>query len=263
MDYLNILQTWHHNRLKKLLPLEGKLRASAILRNEYAGFRSAVDVGENQLSVIAQLTRTSPYEVSSGIGEESLSAAARRMIEGHIQGISLIVEEALFGARSNDLPVLSRMSPIPVLARGLWTHPVEICQAIVSGADAINLVAEILDNATLRDLYALATGLGLDVMVEVHSLQDVERALDLEADLICINHKNLHTGSINPDLTELLIDEIPASTVVLSAGGIDSIFQAQRLLEAGTNGLILGQALTQAHIPQDFIAQILDLRMSE
>lgn len=261
MDYLDTLLEHHKIRLKKLLPLEGKLRAAAILRNEYAGFKTAVDLGEDRLSVVAQLARTLPKS-DAGTGSEPIQTVAGRMFEGGIQGISIVTESTLFDGSLVDLSTISRISPVPVLARGIWTHPAEICQAIVSGADAVNLVAGALGQTDLRDLYSLATGLGLDAMVEVHSLEDVEQALDLNADLICINHRNLHTWETDPDLTEFLIDEFPSSTVVLATGGIGTVEDARRLLEAGCNGVIIGETLMRQNIPQDLIDAIRNVRLS-
>ncbi len=262
MDYLDTLLEQHQIRLKKLIPLEGKLRAAAILRNEYAGFRTAADLGENRLSVIAQLARTLPG-THVGTGNESFPAVAGRMFEGGIQGISIVTEDTLFDGSLADLTAISRISPVPVLARGIWTHPAEICQAIVSGADAINLVAGALTKKQLRELYSLATGLGLDAMVEVHTLEDVERALDIEADLVCINHRNLRSWEINHEVTESLIDELPASTVVLATGGISTAEEAHHLLEAGCHGVIIGEALMRENIPQELIEAIHKIRLDE
>jgi indole-3-glycerol phosphate synthase len=260
MDYLATALENREKRLKKLLPIEGKLRAASIMRNDYAGFRTALDRGESQLSLVAQISRSHPNNAET-LSSSDVPVVARRFFECGIQGISYLCEPTIFDGSTADLAQISRISPVPVLARGLWLHAVEVCQAIVSGADAINLIPSLFAPSQLKDVYSVATGLGLDVMVEVHDLSDVERALDLEAELVCINHTDLHTLTYDPDRTEKLIEEFPASTIVLSSGGIKSVADAQRVLEAGSHGIIIGTALQVATIPHDLANEILSLEL--
>ena len=146
------------------------------------------------------------------------------------------------------------------MARDVFIHPAMICQAIVSGADAVNLVAAALPTKDLSELYRMASGLGLDVMMEVHTLKELETVMDLEAEFICINNADPHTLQANPAVTEKLIEEIPASVTVLSAGGIRTVEDARRMLDAGANGVLLQDELARMDIPQDFMEAILALR---
>ena len=100
----------------------------------------------------------------------------------------------------------------------------------------------------------MAYGLGLDVMMEVHTLKELETVMDLEAEFICINNADPHTLQANPAVTEKLIEEIPASVTVLSAGGIRTVE------DAGANGVLLQDELARMDIPQDFMEAILALR---
>lgn len=262
MDYLASILASRRRELKRLLPLEGKLRAAAIQRNEYGGFRSILDAGEDRLSVVAQYAAKQP--LSGYADDQSGPERTYAMFEqGGMHALSVVSEPSVYGGSMALLTQLSRISRVPVLARDWFTHPVEICQAIVCGADAVNLVAAAMPADRLGSLYAMATGLGLDVMVEVHTLAHMEAALDLEADLICINNEDPH--SLAPDLsvTERLIDEAPASTIVLSSGGIASPADALRMLEAGAHGVIIGEPLMRADIPQDILAELLDVRLTD
>ena len=112
----------------------------------------------------------------------------------------------------------------------------------------------------MEDLYRMASGLGLDVMMEVHTLNELETAMDLEAEFVCINNADPHTLQANPAVTEKLIEEIPASVTVLAAGGIRTVEDARRMLDAGANGVILQDELARMDIPQDFMEAILALR---
>ena len=152
-------------------------------------------------------------------------------LQGGAQGISIAVEPEVYGGSWDMVSTVSRISSIPVMARDVFIHPAMICQAIVSGADAVNLVTAALPAKDLSELYRMASGLGLDVMMEVHTLKELETVMDLEAEFICINNADPHTLQANPAVTEKLIEEIPASVTVLSAGGICTVEDARRMLE--------------------------------
>lgn len=259
MDYLNAILERKRADLKKILPLEGKLRASAILRNDYAGFRTAMDVGEDRLSVVAEISRAFPA-IGLPATSQDLKHQYSMFVQGGAQGISIAVEPEVYGGSWDMVSTVSRISSIPVMARDFFIHPAHVCQAIVSGADAINLVVAAVPEQELEPLFRMATGLGLDVMLEVHTLKEVETAMDLEADFLCINNADPHTLQANPAVTEKLIEELPASVTVLSAGGIRTVEDARRMLDAGANGVILQEELAPLNIPQEFMKAILALR---
>ena len=106
MDYLNAILERKRADLKKILPLEGKLRASAILRNDYAGFRTAVDLGENRLSVIPEISRSYPAQ-----GLPHMDMDIRRQysmfVQGGAQGVSIAVEPQVFGGSWDMVSVIS------------------------------------------------------------------------------------------------------------------------------------------------------------
>lgn len=261
MDYLQHILERKRADLKKLLPIEGKLRASAILRNDYAGFRTAADLGEERLSVIPEITKVHPtLQIKEPVS--NIRHLYDMFVQGRAQGISIAVEPEVFGGSWDMVSNISRVSVVPVMARDVFIHPVMICQAIVSGADAINLVVAALPENDLNDMYHMATGLGLDVMLEVHTLHELETAMDLNPDFMCINNADPHTLHTNLEVTEKLIEEVPASVTVLSAGGIQTIEDSQRMLDAGVNGVILQQELACMPVPQDFMEAISKIRIS-
>ena len=235
MDYLNSILERKRADLKKILPLEGKLRASAIQRNDYAGFRTAVDLGENRLSVVPEMSRVHPV-LNLRESNQDLRHLYGMFIQGGAQGISIAVEPEVYGGSWDMVSTISRISTVPVMARDVFIHPAMICQAIVSGADAVNLVAAALPEKDLEDLYRMASGLGLDVMMEVHTLNELETAMDLEAEFVCINNADPHTLQANPAVTEKLIEEIPASVTVLAAGGIRTVEDARRSQRRHSSG---------------------------
>ncbi len=255
MDYLATVLDRKRADLKKILPLEGKLRASAILRNDYAGFRTSLDLGEERLSIVPEIAAIRPTLPAQPPCGDILKQYAM-FAQGGAQAVSVVTEPALYGGAWNMVSAVSRVSAVPVLARDVYIHPAQVCQAIVSGADAINLLLAAIPAKELEPLYRMATGLGIDVMLEVHTLAELDAAMDLEAELICINNADPHTLQADLSVTENLIEELPASVTVLAAGGINSAQAAQRMLDAGVNGVLLQEELDPLDIPQDFMAEI-------
>ena len=140
-------------------------------------------------------------------------------------------------------------------------HEVQIHEAIVTGADAILLIVAALDDETLHRLYEEAKSFSLDVLVEVHDLREMERALELGADLIGINNRNLKTFAVDLATTEILAEEVPDDVLLVSESGIKSVDDARRALEAGANAVLIGETLMRAHDPSRAIEEYLELEL--
>ena len=100
------------------------------------------------------------------------------------------------------------------------------------------------------------------MLVEVHDLPEMERALDLGADLIGVNNRNLKTFTVDLATTEQLAEEVPESVLLVSESGIKSVDDAQRVLDAGANAILVGETLMRAHVPAELLQQFLDLHVS-
>lgn len=261
MDYLKTILDSKKHQLQKILPLEGKLRAAAILRNDYAGFKTALDLGEDQLSIVPEIAKSYPHNPDFALDMDVLKQFTM-FEQGRPQALSVQTEPILHHGTWEMLAGISKKSTVPLLARDYFTHPVEICQAVIYGADAINLVVAALTPNQLKELHALAHGLGLDVMIEVSNFTELEIAMDVSEDLICINNTNPHTLKTYLNATHLLIEELPASTIVLASGGIETPADAQLMLEAGAHGIILQDNLIQAHAPQYLMQELSDVRLN-
>ena len=150
---------------------------------------------------------------------------------------------------------------MPLLRKDFTVHEVQIHEAVIAGADAILLIVAALDDELLKRLYHEARDFQLDVLVEVHDLPEMERALELEGlDLLGINNRNLKTFKTDLATTETLAEEAPDSITLVSESGIKSPEDAQRALEAGANAILVGETLMRAHSPSDEIQRYLALQ---
>lgn len=243
-----------------LLPKEDLLRAAALQRNDFRGFRAALDKGEFQLGVIAEIKKASP---SVGLIDPNFDPIKQFQMyaEGGASCISVLTDEQYFQGSLAYLAQISAVNrDIPLLRKDFIIHAVQVYEAVIAGADAILLIVACLEQEQLKTLYQLAKDLQLDVLVEVHNLEELERALEIEADLIGINNRNLKTFEVDLSVTESLIEEIPADVIVVGESGVHSAQDAQRLLNCGCNAVLVGEYLMRADIPQDAMGEILDLR---
>jgi indole-3-glycerol phosphate synthase len=247
-----------HQEVEALLPRAGHLRSAALQRNTFRGFRAALDRGPNQLGVIAEIKKASP---SAGIIDPNFDPIrqARRYFDGGASCLSILTDEPYFKGSLSYLTKISEFAEAPLLRKDFMVHPVQIHEAVVAGADAILLIVAALDDETLKRLYQEAKDFQLDVLVEVHDLPEMERALDLDADLIGINNRNLKTFTTDLATTARLADEAPEDVLLVSESGLKSLADAQQVLDAGANAVLIGESLMRAENPSEEILAYLEL----
>jgi len=260
MDILSEIMEQKLKEVEFLLPRLEKYRAAALERNEFRGFRSALDRGPDRLGIIAEVKHASP---SAGVIDPQFDPVlqARMYMDGGASCMSVLTDEKYFQGSLSDLAKISPVSHIPLLRKDFIRHEVQIYQAVIAGADAILLIVACLDDETLTRLYREARDFQLDVLVEVHDLHEMERALDLGADLIGINNRNLKTFKTDLATTELLADEAGEDVLLVSESGIKTVADCLRVLEAGANAILVGETLMRANNPAETMQQWLDLRV--
>jgi indole-3-glycerol phosphate synthase len=261
MDRLAGIIAHKRTEVETLLPVAAKLKAAALQRNDFGGFRAALDRGPDRLGVIADVKKASP---TAGLIAPHFDPIrqARMYIEGGATCMSILTDQKFFQGSLSDLTAISRESSVPLLRKDFMIHDAQIYEAIVAGADAILLIVACLDPDALHALYHTARDLQLDVLVEVHDLPEMERAIDLGADLIGINNRNLKTFLTDLATTEHLADEAPDDVILVSESGIQSPADAQRALDAGANAILVGESLMRANLPGEEIQSSLNLTTS-
>jgi indole-3-glycerol phosphate synthase len=261
MDILSEIMEHKRSEIDAILPQLEKYRAAALARNDFGGFRAALDLGPDRLGIIAEVKHASP---SAGVIDPNFDPLrqARMYLDGGASCMSVLTDERYFQGSLADLTKISPISHIPLIRKDFIRHEIQIYQAIIAGADAILLIVAALDDETLHRLYQAARDFQLDVLVEVHDMPEMERALDLGADLIGINNRNLKTFSTDLATTELLADEAGDDVLLVSESGIKDARDCMRVLEAGANAILVGETLMRANNPAETMQQWLDLRLS-
>lgn len=260
-DKLAEIITTKRQEVDALMSRADLLRAAALQRNDFGGFRSAINRGPNRLGMIAEVKKASP---SAGVIDPDFDPVrqAKRYMEGGASCLSILTDEPYFQGSLRDLTQISKFSDVPLLRKDFTIHEVQIHEASVAGADAILLIVAALNDELLKRLYEEAKGIMLDVLVEVHNLEEMDRALELGADLIGVNNRNLKTFEVDLETTAELADEVPDDVLLVSESGIKSPEDAMRVLEAGANAVLIGETLMRADDPSREIEKYLELELS-
>jgi indole-3-glycerol phosphate synthase len=226
-------------------------RALEIRRNAIPHrLRRALEADQPRLKIIAEFKRKSP---SLGIIRDDLSAAdvARRYERGGACAISVLTDEKYFGGSLEDLSAARSSARLPVLRKDFIIDPIQIYEAAIAGADAVLLIVAALDDALLGRLREVAEGeLGLDALVEVHTSDELRRALDSGVKIIGVNNRDLKTFQISLNTSERLIAEVAPDSIMISESGLQSAESLCRLRRLGFRGFLIGEALMRSGDPE-------------
>jgi indole-3-glycerol phosphate synthase len=210
-----------------------------------------------RLNIIAEFKRRSP---SLGIIRDDLSAdeVACCYERGGACAISVLTDEEFFGGSIVDLRVARSSTNLPLLRKDFIIDPIQIYEAAITGADAVLLIVAALDKTSLKDLRSLAEEeLGLDALVEVHSSEELHRALNADAKIIGVNNRDLRTFRVSLDTSERLITEAPRDRVMISESGLQSVKDLRHLQALGFRGFLIGEALMRAGDPEKALRDLI------
>jgi indole-3-glycerol phosphate synthase len=195
--------------------------------------------------VIAEVKRRSP---SKGVLRPDLEAVlvARIYEQNGAAAISVLTDERFFGGSLDDLRAVSRVVGLPVLCKEFIIDVYQIYEARLTGADAILLIAGILTIEEMRAFSQQAADLDMDSLVEVHNRAELDAALEVGAEIVGINNRDLHTFTVNLDTTRELRPLIPDGIVTVSESGITSVDDRSLMASLGVDALLVGESLLTA-----------------
>jgi indole-3-glycerol phosphate synthase len=206
-------------------------------------------------SLIAEHKRRSP---SAGTIREGLSCAdvVSAYQRGGAAALSVLTEEAHFGGSLSDLREARAASELPVLRKDFTIDPYQLYEAKAAGADAVLLVVGAMSLDELAALYREAHALDLDAIVEIHDEEELDAALEVDADVLGINNRNLQDFSVDIQRTFDLLHDVPAGKVVVSESGIQTREQIDELEQVGVDAVLIGEALMRAPDPEEAVRQL-------
>jgi len=209
--------------------------------------------------IIAEFKRKSP---SKGIINDKLSV--QEVTNGYAgagaSALSVLTDESFFGGNNRDLIAARKVNTIPVLRKDFMLDEFQIIEAKSLGADIILLIASILSPGEIKKLSKLAKSLGMNVLLEVHNLDELNRSLCEDLDAVGVNNRNLGDFSVSIQHSYDLVDHIPSDFLKISESGISDPKKIAELKRAGFNGFLIGENFMKELDPgkamKEFVAQI-------
>ncbi len=194
------------------------------------------------IACIAEIKKASP---SKGVITKDFvpSKIAREYKEGGADAVSVLTDEKFFHGKPEYVLTSKHASFLPILRKDFIIDEYQIYESRVMGADAILLIVSALSDEQIRSFLATAEDLSLSVLVECHSKNEIERALEAGATIIGINNRDLHSFSVNVDLSLMLKNFIPNNCTTVSESGIKNFNTVERLAQAGFDAVLVGEHL--------------------
>ena len=234
-----------------------QLQAEIASASQPRGFVAAMEakLAAGQSAVIAEIKKASP---SKGVIREDFHPAeiARSYEQGGAACLSVLTDADFFQGSEAYLHQAREACSLPVIRKDFIVDPYQVYEARAIAADCILLIAAALDDAQLAQLNALAHELGMDVLIEVHNAEELQRILPLGNRLVGINNRNLHNFETSLDSTFSLLAQIDENRIVVTESGIHSADDVAAMRQHNVDAFLVGEAFMRAAEPGEKLAEL-------
>jgi indole-3-glycerol phosphate synthase len=210
----------------------------------------------SEMSVIAEVKRSSPSKGALATITDPAGLAAQYE-EAGAQVVSVLTEQRRFGGSLADLDVVRKAIELPILRKDFMVDEYQFYEARAHGADVVLLIVAALSKNQLEDYYHLSTELGMRSLIEVHTNDELERALEISPEIIGVNSRNLKTLEVDARAFAELIPQIPSSIARVAESGISTRDEVVFAQECGATAILVGEALVRSESPTVAINQLL------
>ena len=200
---------------------------------------------EHHINLIAEVKKASPSRGVLRKDFDPVKIACAYQRSG-ASALSILTEEKFFLGKLEHIKKVKEVSDLPILRKDFIIDPYQIYESAFYGAEAILLIADILSEEELEALYSLSRKVGLDAVVEIHNEEDLKKALLVDAKVIGINNRDLHSFNVDLGLTTRLIKAIPEGKIIISESGIKSHEDVMFLKSIGVAAVLIGEAFMTA-----------------
>lgn len=244
------------NQRKNLFPL-AYWESSPLFERKTKSLAKSLKASNS--GIIAEHKRRSPSKqnINSSLSVEEV---AKGYENAGVCGMSVLTDGKYFGGSLDDLTIARAVSDFPLLRKEFIIDEYQIIEAKAFGADAILLIAAILSPQEILSFSKTAKSLGLDVLLEVHNLNELEKSIMSSIDLIGVNNRNLKTFKVSLETSRSLAEKIPAEFVKVSESGISEVASIKKLKALGYQGFLVGENFMKTDNPglaaKNFINQL-------
>lgn len=231
--------------------LKEELSTAPVLRDAYAA------LSKRDMSLIAEIKRSSPSKGDLAAISDPISLA-KSYQQGGADLISVLTEERRFKGSISDLVNVREAIDLPVLRKDFIVSEFQVFESRILGSDLMLLIVACLPKSQLIDYYQIATELGMNVLVETHTIDESEIAQDIGAKIIGVNCRNLKNLEMDKSTFELILPRLPESVVKIAESGISSRSEVQRVAELGANAILVGETLVRSGNPIHTIKDLLN-----
>ncbi len=208
------------------------------------------------LSIIAEFKRRSPSAGQIAAEDVEVAAQVAAYERGGAAALSVLTDEPHFGGSLADLRAARGACDLPIIRKDFIVDPYQLYEAALGGADAVLLIVAALSDEDLRRFRQEARAIDLDCLVEVHDGEELERALEANAEVIGINNRNLDDGSVDVATTYELMPDVPAGKTVVAESGISSRQELEELDRVGVDAVLIGTTLMVAEDPETKVREL-------
>jgi indole-3-glycerol phosphate synthase len=210
----------------------------------------------SEISVIAEVKRSSPSKGElAPISDPAGLAATYEEAGAHV--VSVLTEQRRFGGSLADLDAVRKAIDLPILRKDFMVDEYQFYEARAHGADVVLLIVAALSQNQLEDYYHLSTELGMRSLIEVHTNDELERALEISPEIIGVNSRNLKTLDVDTRAFAELIPQIPSTIARIAESGISTRAEVVFAQECGATAILVGEALVRSGSPSVAINQLL------
>ena len=242
---------------REIIPLDEMRRLASEARAVAKPHALLDALRRNSVNIIAEFKRRSPSKGMIRV-DADLTAIARSYKVGGAVAMSVLTEEDYFAGSLDDLRTVKATVDLPVLRKDFMFEEYQVYEAAAAGADAILLIVAAIDDETVSQLRRLAEDeLGMDALVEVHTADEMKRAVAYGATIIGVNNRDLRTFEVSLETSIALAREAPAEALLISESGLNSAGDLKYLYEAGYRGFLIGETLMRADNPEHVLRQLL------
>jgi len=240
-----------NTRLVPISILEKQLDQAPVLRDAYSA------LSKRGLSLIAEVKRSSPSKGALATISNPVELANSYQAGG-AGIISILTEERRFKGSISDLVSVRSAVSIPVLRKDFIVTEFQVYESRIIGSDLLLLIVAGLSKSQLKDYFQLATGLGMQVLVEVHDLSEVELALEIDSKIIGVNCRNLKTLEIDKTAFDLILPRLPENLLKVAESGISTRDEVEKIESLGADAILVGETLVKSGNPVHTIKELLN-----